>query len=148
MFSLLIQLRWKLLSVEYEAFTNSQSSTRKPKDDYVIRAVHQEDHKIKHENKVEKSEELKNADLTEFVKTFSECMGKVTEKLDKIDKPVKYQNQDQSLDRAGFRKSVECWNCGRKCHISRFCQKDRYPDDFQNKSYQSPHGPSETFEKN
>ena len=95
-------------AVEYEAFTNSQSSTRKPKDDHVVRKVHKEDRRIKHENEMEKSDKSKNADVTEFVKTFSEYMGKVTEKLDKNDKPVKYQNPNQSFDKAGFRKSVEC----------------------------------------
>ena len=71
-------------AVEYEAFTNSQSSTRKPKNDYVVRAVHREDRRRKHGNEVEKSDKSKNADITEFVKTFSKCMEKVTEKLVKL----------------------------------------------------------------
>ncbi|CAG2204998.1 unnamed protein product [Mytilus edulis] len=112
-------------AVEFEAFTNAQEMPRKPKAEefsYKIAAINKENKQNK-EEKLEKQVEVQNnSEIKEIITSFNKCFEKISEKLDDIKKPTRETNQKSFYrDR---REPIECWKCGKKGHIERYCYID------------------------
>ena len=60
-----------------------------------------------------------NSEIKEIITSFNKCFEKISEKLDDIKKPTRETNQKSFYrDR---REPIECWKCGKKGHIERYC---------------------------
>ena len=115
-------------AIEYEAFTKAQNTPRKPREDenpFSIRAVNK-DIKIEKDIKFNKTtENSQNLEMSELIKNFSECVDKMTNKLDKIEQSKHSQfekGKTQNSKRGNFKYTLVCWRCQKVGHKARFCK--------------------------
>ncbi|CAC5412090.1 unnamed protein product [Mytilus coruscus] len=116
-------------AVEFEAFTNAQMTPRKPIDNerpFAVGAISRENKTERDENPNKTNEAPKNDELKELIKSFSECVGKMTEKLDQVNSTKNENGSSQAFDRGHYRCTKECWKCGKYGHIARYCRS--YPN--------------------
>lgn len=112
-------------AVEFEAFTNAQTAPRKPRDEGFplnIGAINKENTPVKELNSDKIREHGQNNEMKEMIKSFSDCVGKMSEALDKISKP---QRENSRPFNRQDRNPIVCWTCSKKGHVARFCRSSQ-----------------------